>query len=479
NWLYAKGRDGTFLLRIEDTDRERNNEAAVAAILDGLKWLELDWNGDAVSQFARADRHREVALDLLKRGAAYHCYSSAEEINAAREAAKAEGRPQIFLSPWRDRDAKDAPAGVKPTVRLKAPREGETIVNDHVQGVVTFPNKDLDDLIILRSDGNPTYNLAVVVDDHDMGVTHVVRGVDHLTNTARQTQIYLGLGWSVPEFAHVPLIHGADGAKLSKRHGAQGVEDYRSMGYLPIALRNYLVRLGWSHGDDEIMSTEQLVAWFDIDGINKSASRFDFKKLDDLNGHYIRQTSDDELVARIKDMLPHLNFADLRALPLDPKAPPRSDVALAHEIAALAPSITDGSALAARFNAAGWDKLSAAMPSLKERAKTLAELIVGALFLVADAPLKLDDKAAKLIDADAKEILAVLVARFGAATDWSAVALEAEVRAYSEETGAKLGKVAQPLRAALTGRAVSPPVFTVLEVLGKEESLKRIKACAE
>ena len=282
NWLYAQGRGGKFLLRIEDTDRERNNPEAVAAILDGLNWLGLTWDGDAVSQFARADRHREVALDLLRRGAAYHCYSSPDEINAAREAAKAEGRPQIFLSPWRDREPADAPKDIKPTVRLKAPRDGETTVSDHVQGRVTFPNKDLDDLIILRSDGNPTYNLAVVVDDHDMGVTHVVRGVDHLTNTARQTQIYQGMGWDVPEFAHVPLIHGADGAKLSKRHGAQGVEDYRSMGYLPVALRNYLVRLGWSHGDDEIMSTEQLIEWFDIDDINKSASRFDFKKLDDL-----------------------------------------------------------------------------------------------------------------------------------------------------------------------------------------------------
>lgn len=479
NWLYAEGRGGKFLLRIEDTDRERNNPAAVAAILDGLTWLGLSWDGEAVSQFARADRHREVALELLKRGAAYHCYSSADEINAAREAAKAEGRPQIFLSPWRDRDPKDAPKDVKPTVRLKAPRDGETIVNDHVQGRVTFPNKDLDDLIILRSDGNPTYNLAVVVDDHDMGITHVVRGVDHLTNTARQTQIYQGMGWSVPEFAHVPLIHGADGAKLSKRHGAQGVEDYRSMGYLPVALRNYLVRLGWSHGDDEIISTEQLIEWFDIDAINKSASRFDFKKLDDLNGHYIRQSSDDELLARIKDMLPHLNFAALRALEIDPKAPPRADVALAHEIAALAPSIPDGNALAARFADAGWEKVSAAMPALKERAKTLAELVVGALFLVADTPLKLDEKAAKLIDADARTTLAALLPRFTAAREWTASALEAEVRAYSEETGAKLGKVAQPLRAALTGRSVSPPVFTVLEVLGREKSLERIKVCAQ
>ena len=477
NWLYARGRAGKFLLRIEDTDRERNNDQAVTAILDGLTWLGLDWDGDAVSQFARADKHREVALELLKRGAAYHCYSSPAEIDAAREAAKAEGRPQIFFSPWRDRDPKDAPQDVKPTVRLKAPREGETVVNDHVQGRVVFPNKDLDDLIILRSDGNPTYNLAVVVDDHDMGISHVVRGVDHLTNTARQTQIYQGMGWSVPEFAHVPLIHGADGAKLSKRHGAQGVEDYRSMGYLPVALRNYLVRLGWSHGDDEIMSTEQLVQWFDIDDINKSASRFDFKKLDDLNGHYIRQTADDELVARIKDMLPHLNFAVLRALPLDPKAPPRSDVALAHEIAALAPSVADGKMLAARFDAKGWDKLLAAMPALKERAKTLAELVTGALFLVAETPLKLDDKATKQLTTDARAILQNVLRSLESSASWDGQTLEAVVREFSEQSGTKLGNVAQPLRVALTGRTVSPPVFTVLEVLGRDEALARLKAC--
>ncbi len=477
NWLYAKGRGGTFLLRIEDTDRERNNAAAVDAILDGLRWLGLDWEGEAVSQFARADRHREVAHELLKRGAAYHCYASPEEINAAREAAKAEGRPQIFLSPWRDRDPKDAPKDVKPAIRLKAPRDGETIVEDHVQGRVTFPNKDLDDLIILRSDGNPTYNLAVVVDDHDMGITHVIRGVDHLTNTARQTQIYNAMGWSVPDFAHVPLIHGADGAKLSKRHGAQGMEEYRSMGYLPVALRNYLVRLGWSHGDDEIMSTDQLLAWFDIDDINKSAARFDFKKLDDLNGHYIRQSNDAELLARIKDMLPHLDFAALRALEIDPKAPARTDIALAGEVAAQVPGVDTGKDLAARFEAAGWDKLAAALPSLKERAKTLAELIQGALYLVAARPLQLDAKAAKLIDADAKATLSALLSRFEAAPSWTALELEAIVRTYAEETGAKLGKVAQPLRAALTGRSVSPPVFDVMAVLGRAESAARIADC--
>ncbi len=478
NWLYARGRAGKFLLRIEDTDRERNNDAAVSAILDGLKWLGLEWDGEAVSQFARADRHRDVARELLQRGAAYHCYSSPDEINAARELAKAEGRPQIFLSPWRDRDPKDAPKDVKPTIRLKAPRDGETTVHDHVQGVVTFPNKDLDDLIILRSDGNPTYNLAVVVDDHDMGVTHVVRGVDHLTNTARQTQIYSGLGWAVPQFAHVPLIHGADGAKLSKRHGAQGVEDYRSMGYLPVALRNYLVRLGWSHGDDEIMSTEQLIAWFDIDGINKSAARFDFKKLDDLNGHYIRAADNGELLIRIKDMLPHLDFNALLELPVDPKAPARADVALAKDVIAQLPGVTTGTALAARFAAKGWNKLEAAIPSLKERAKTLAELVSGALFIVAERPLKFDDKAQKILSPEGRASNAAIAALLSAttATDWNAATLEAAVKAHAEKSGSKLGTIAQPMRAALTGRTVSPPVFDVLAVLGREESLARLTA---
>lgn len=444
NWLYARGRGGKFLLRIEDTDRERNNEAAVAAILDGLKWLELDWDGEAVSQFARADRHRAVADQLLARGAAYHCYCSPAEIEAAREQAKAEGRPQIFLSPWRNRDPKDAPSDIKPVVRLRAPREGETLVNDHVQGRVVFPNKDLDDLIIVRSDGNPTYNLAVVVDDHDMGITHVVRGVDHLTNTARQTQIYLGMDWTVPEFAHVPLIHGPDGAKLSKRHGAQAVQDYRAMGYLPVALRNYLVRLGWSHGDDEIISTEQLLEWFDIDGIGKSAARFDFKKLEDLNGHYIRHSTDEELVRRMIDLLPE---------------------------------IEGGTAIAAKIDAAMRAKLVRAMPSMKERAKTLLELIDGAKFLFTSRPLARDEKAEKILDADARAILKALHTRFTAVTEWTSTALEDEVRRYTEETGAKLGKVAQPLRAALTGRAVSPPVFDVLDVLGRDESLARIADC--
>jgi glutamyl-tRNA synthetase len=475
NWLYAKGRHGRFLLRIEDTDRERNNPAAVAAILDGLQWLELDWESDPVSQFAQAPRHREVAESLLASGNAYRCYLTPAELDEMRKTAEAEKRPLTIRSPWRDRDANEAPAGAPFTIRLKAPREGETIVDDRVQGRVTFANKDLDDLIILRSDGNPTYNLAVVVDDHDMGITHVVRGVDHLTNAARQTQIYNAMGWRVPVWAHVPLIHGADGAKLSKRHGAQGVEEYRSMGYLPVALRNYLVRLGWSHGDDEIMSTEQLIAWFDIDDINKSASRFDFKKLDDLNAHYIRQSDSAELVRRVQEMLPHLNFAALLVLPVDPKAPARSDVALAREVAAVLPSLTTGSELATAFAAKGWDRFAAAIPSLKERAKTLAELISGVLYLVAQRPLTLDEKAAKLIDEEAKALLGSLLPHLEATASWTAGDLEAAVRTYAESTGAKLGKLAQPLRAALTGRSVSPPVFDVMAVLGRDEALARLR----
>jgi glutamyl-tRNA synthetase len=488
NWLYARGRKGKFLLRIEDTDRERNNEQAVAAILDGLAWLGLTWDGDAVSQFARADRHREVAAELLKRSAAYHCYASPAEIDAAREKAKAEGRPLIFLSPWRDRDPKDAPKDVKPVVRLKAPRDGETIVEDHVQGRVVFPNKDLDDLIILRSDGNPTYNLAVVVDDHDMGITHVVRGADHLTNAARQTQIYQSMGWPVPDFAHVPLIHGADGAKLSKRHGAQGVEEFRAMGYLPEALRNYLVRLGWSHGDDEIMSTENLVAWFDIDGINKAPARLDFKKLDDLNGHYIRAASDDELARQVREMLPHLDFKSLSETAADPKAPPRSDVALAREVRRQLPASATGTGtgtgtgtdLANLFAAKGWDVFLRAIPALKERSKTLNELVGGALFIVAQRPIKLEDKAAKLLGAEGRASNAAVLKILSAIphSDWTAPKLEAAIKAHAEAAGAKLGSIAQPLRAALTGRSVSPPVFDVLELLGRDEALARVSDTA-
>jgi glutamyl-tRNA synthetase len=475
NWLYAKGRGGQFLLRIEDTDRERYHPEAVTAILDGLTWLGLDWHGEAVSQFARADRHREVAHAMLASGGAYRCYLTKDELDAMRAAAEAEKRPLTIVSPWRDRTPQDAPKDAPFAIRLKAPRDGETIVDDAVQGRVVFPNKDLDDLIILRSDGNATYNLAVVVDDHDMGITHVVRGVDHLTNAARQAQIYAANGWTIPHFAHVPLIHGADGAKLSKRHGALGIEAYRAMGYLPQALRNYLVRLGWSHGDDEFIPTDQLIAWFDLPAIGRSAARMDLKKLDDLNGQYIRASDNSELLTRCRDLLENYtgSFATLAA-EHDAKVM-RGDVVLARTMGAMLPSLADGPALAAEFAVVGWDKFAAALPGLKERAKTLPELIDGALFLVTHRPLKLDDKAAKLLDAEAKAAIAALVPKLSALTDWSASALEDAVRTFSEDTGAKLGKIAQPLRAALTGRAVSPPVFDVMAVLGREEALARLK----
>ena len=443
NWLFAKHTGGTFLLRIEDTDRERSKPEHVDAITNGLKWLELDWDGEPLFQFARLDRHREIALDLLATGRAYNCYLTADELTVMREKARAEGRPQVIESPWRDRDPKEAPAGVKPSVRLRTRRDGETTVDDKVQGRVVIPNKDLDDMIILRSDGTPTYNFAVVVDDHDMGITHVIRGVDHLTNAARQTQVYLACGWDVPEFAHVPLIHGPDGAKLSKRHGAEATDAYRAMGYLPEAMRNYLVRLGWSHGDDEIMSTAQLVEWFNLEAIGRSPARFDFAKLADLNGHYIRKATDEELVGRIRELLEVIEGGSQKLAWLD----------------------KDG----------GWDRLRIALPGLKERAKTLLELVDGAAFLFATRPLSLDDKAAKLIDADAKAVLAGLIPRFTEAPNWIAADLEAEVRAFAETTGAKLGKVAQPLRAALTGRSVSPPVFDVMQALGQDETIARLQ----
>lgn len=446
NWLYARGRGGKMLLRIEDTDRERNNPAAVAAILDGLKWLELDWDGEAVSQYGRAQRHRQVAEELLANGHAYRCWLTPAELDKMREEAQAEKRPLTIRSPWRDRDPAEAPAGVPYVIRLKAPRDGETVVDDLVQGRVVFQNKELDDLIILRSDGNPTYNLAVVVDDHDMKITDVIRGVDHLTNAARQTQIYVAMGWVVPRFAHVPLIHGPDGAKLSKRHGALGIEAYREMGYLPAALRNYLVRLGWSHGNDEIMSTSQMLDWFDVTDINRSAARFDFSKLEDLNGHYIRSTDDQELLQRVEDILPYL---------------------------------PNGTQITERLDANMRAKLLIAMPGLKERAKTLIELINGAEFLFADRPLKLDEKAEKLLDADARQKLAAMLPKLEGASRWQAADLEAIVRTFAEETGAKLGKVAQPLRAALTGKSVSPPVFDVMAVLGRDEALGRIRDHAQ
>jgi glutamyl-tRNA synthetase len=441
NWLFAKHTGGKMMLRIEDTDRERSTEAATAAILDGLKWLGLHWDGEAISQFERAPRHREVAEELVAKGEAYRCYAPPAELDEMREKAKAEGRPPRYDGRWRDRDPSEAPAGVKPAIRIKAPRDGETIVQDHVQGEVRFPNKDLDDFIILRSDGNPTYMHAVVVDDHDMGVTHIIRGDDHLTNAARQTIIYRAMGWDVPEMAHIPLIHGADGAKLSKRHGALGVEAYREMGYLPEALCNYLARLGWSHGDDEIMTVEEMVRWFEIGDVNKGAARFDFAKLEAVNGVHIRRMEDEKLVQALVDTLPFL---------------------------------PGGTVLQEKLTLEKRAQWLAAMPGLKERAKTLVELADSSAYLFATRPLTLDEKAAQLLDADARGVLAKAHAALTAVSDWSAATTEAAVRKVAEETGLKLGKVAQPLRAALTGRTTSPGVFDVLDVLGREESLGRI-----
>jgi glutamyl-tRNA synthetase len=442
NWLYARRHGGKMLLRIEDTDRERSTEPAIAAILDGLSWLGLDWDGDTVYQYSRVVRHREVVEQMLASGHAYRCYASADELTAMREKARAEGKTRLYDGRWRDRDPGDAPPGIKPAIRLKAPLTGETVVDDQVQGRVTWQNENLDDFVLLRSDGNPTYMLAVVVDDHDMGVTHIIRGDDHLNNGARQTQIYQALGWKVPVMAHIPLIHGPDGSKLSKRHGALGVDAYRAMGYLPAAMRNYLVRLGWSHGDQEIFSTEEMIAAFDLPQIGRSPARFDFAKLESLNGHYMRSSSDRDLLAAIDQLLPHL---------------------------------PGGADTAAKLTPAVREQVMAAMPELKERAKTLVELVDAASFLWASRPLALDDKATALLTPEARALVAEILPDLDAVEPWTAEAAEQAVRGYAERKGAKLGSVAQPLRAALTGKTTSPGIFNVLAVLGREESLARLR----
>jgi len=440
NWLFARHHGGRFLLRIEDTDRARSTQAAVDAILDGLQWLGLDWDEPPISQFARKDRHAAVVQELLAKGAAYPCYASAEELDAMREAQRAAGQQPRYDGRWRDRDPADAPAGVTPAIRLKAPQTGETVVRDRVQGEVRVQNSQLDDMILLRSDGTPTYLLAVVVDDHDMGVTHVVRGDDHLTNTFRQLQIYHAMGWDTPEFAHVPLIHGPDGAKLSKRHGALGVDAYRDMGFLPETMRNYLLRLGWSHGDDEIIPTARAIEWFNLEGIGRSPSRLDFAKLENLNGHYIREATDDVILRHV------LPFVEAR---------------LGHALDA------DGIALLRR-----------AIPGFKPRVKTLVELADGARFLFAQRPIPLDEKATAQVGDDSRAVLKALAEVFAGAANWSGAELEQLTRAFAEARGLKLGKVAQPLRAALTGSTVSPPVFEVAEILGREETLSRINDVA-
>lgn len=442
NWLFARHHGGKMLLRIEDTDRERSTKAAIDAIIDGLQWLGLEWDGDVVFQFSRAARHREVAEQLLAEGKAYHCYATPEELAEMREAARREGRSRLYDGRWRDRDPSEAPTGLKPVIRLKAPQIGETVIEDQVQGRVVWQNTDLDDLVLLRSDGTPTYMLAVVVDDHDMGVTHIIRGDDHLTNGARQKHIYDAMGWPVPAMAHIPLIHGPDGSKLSKRHGALGVDAYRAMGYLPHAMRNYLVRLGWSHGDQEIFSTDEMVAAFDLAHIGRSPARFDFAKLENLNGHYIRTTADRDLLVALEEVLPH---------------------------------IQGGDALAARLSPMLRDQLVRAMPGLKERAKTLVELFEASRFIWADRPLALNDQARAVLTPEAKAALGKVLPELDTVPEWSAGAIENVVRGFAEGAGLKLGQVAQPLRAALTGKTTSPPIFDVLAVLGREESLARLR----
>ncbi|KAF0104922.1 MAG: gltX2 [Rhodospirillaceae bacterium] len=441
NWLFAKHHGGKYLLRIEDTDRARSTEPAIAAILDGLSWLGLPWDGDVTYQFSRAARHAEVALEMLAKGHAYHCYASPQELDEMRAAQKAAGKPMRYDGRWRDRDSKEAPAGVKPVVRLKAPQSGQTVIKDAVQGEVTVENAQLDDMILLRADGTPTYMLAVVVDDHDMGVTHVIRGDDHLNNAFRQLQIIRAMGWPEPVYAHIPLIHGPDGAKLSKRHGALGVDAYRDMGFLPAALRNYLLRLGWGHGDDEIISTAQAIEWFDLDNVGRSASRFDMAKLTNLNAHYLRETPDAELL---------------------PLVLPRLEEKLG------------------TVDAAGRERIVRGLAGVKQRARTLIELADSLAFYArAGAPPIADDKARALLTPDARAVMAKLApALEPQASDWSEKALEDAVREFAEANGLKLGQVAQPLRVALTGSTASPGIFEVLAVLGPAESKVRLLAAA-
>jgi glutamyl-tRNA synthetase len=442
NWLYARHTGGKFLLRIEDTDRARSTAPAIEAILDGLSWLGLQWDDDVTYQFARAARHAEVARQMLANGHAYHCYTSPQELEEMRAAQKAAGKSMLYDGRWRDRDPKEAPAGVAPVIRLKAPQSGQTVIQDAVQGEVKVENAQLDDMILLRADGTPTYMLAVVVDDFDMGVTHVIRGDDHLNNAFRQLQIIRAMGWPEPVYAHIPLIHGADGAKLSKRHGALGVEAYRDMGFLPAALRNYLLRLGWGHGDDEIISTEQAIEWFDLAGVGRSPSRFDTAKLTNLNAHYMREMPDAELLALVL---------------------PRVEARI------------DG-----KLDEIGAERIRRGMAGVKQRSRTLVELADNLVFYARNgAPPITDDKARSQLTSDAKALLGKLATALeGEAADWNEQRIEAAIRRFAEDQGAKLGQVAQPLRVALTGSTVSPGIFEVLAVLGPSETRQRLLAAS-
>ncbi len=431
NWLYARRHDGEFRLRLEDTDRKRSTEEAVSSIVGGLAWLGLDWDGDILYQSERLERHAGIARWLLDEDKAYRCYCTPEELAEMREVARERGRPVLYDGRWRDRDPFEAPADVPPTVRIKSPLSGETVIDDRVQGSVAWANEQLDDMVLLRSDGTPTYMLSAVVDDHDMGVTHVIRGDDHLNNAARQKILFEALDWKVPEFAHVPLIHGADGAKLSKRHGTVGVEAYRDE-YLPEAMRNYLARLGWSHGDDELFTTEQAIEWFDLDRVGRGAARFDHVKLRSVNAYYIRRSSDADLVKTIRNRLGR----DLED----------------HDL----------------------ERLTAAMPELKPRVRSLSELVENTSFIVSHRPIEIEEKAARILTPDVRSMLRDLADVLEALGDWSLPEIEATIREYAAGNGIKLGAVAQPLRASLTGKTASPGIFEVLNILGREESLGRI-----
>ena len=439
NWLYARHTGGKFLLRIEDTDRKRSTPEATQAILDGLTWLGIDWDSDPVYQFSRMARHAEVALAMLQSGHAYHCYCTPEELAEMREAARKEGRAALYDGRWRDRDPAEAP-DLPPVVRLKAPRDGDTVIQDLVQGEVKVANQQLDDMVLLRADGTPTYMLSVVVDDHDMAISHVIRGDDHLTNAFRQSHIYQAMDWAPPAFAHIPLIHGQDGAKMSKRHGALGVDAYRDEGFLPEAMRNYLLRLGWGHGDDEIISTDQAVSWFDFGGIGKSPARFDRQKLESVNAHYLKEADDVRLLGLIADKMSSEKGGELED----------SDLS----------------------------RLREGLGGLKPRAKTLLELAAAAVIYVRQRPLTYDPKAESLLDNEARDHLGKIAALLASLDDWAEDALEATVKAYAESAEVKLGKVAQPLRAALTGTTVSPGIFEVMRIFGKDETLARLEVVA-
>jgi glutamyl-tRNA synthetase len=431
NWAFARHHGGTFLLRIEDTDRARSTQEAITAILEGMNWLGLDADDAPIYQHANAPRHVAVVEQLLADGHAYKCFCTAEEVDAMREKARAEGKPPRYDGTWRDRDASEAPADAPFTVRFKAPQSGETVIDDIVQGRIATANDQFDDLILLRSDGSPTYMLSVVVDDYDMAVTHIIRGDDHMTNAARQAQIYAALGWDVPQFAHIPLIHGADGAKLSKRHGALGVEAYRDMGYLPEAMRNYLARLGWSHGDDEVFGTQQLIEWFGLEAIGKSPARFDTEKLDNVNAQ-------------------HINMAD--------------NATLVAEATAINPALAD-------FET----QLTAAMPLLKTRATRLPDLAADAAFLAAQRPISVDEKLQKHLNEETRPHLQALTHILQELDNWVSDAIEAAIKAYMDENELKMGKLAPAFRASLVGNSQSPGIFDVLALLGKNEALQRLK----